>query len=130
VVAGHVQMMFATAASVVGLIKDSKVRPLAVTTRKRTTLLPDLPTVAELGIPGFDATTWHGLVAPAGTSKEIIGTLHYAMTTALEDPAVRKSLTDLGVDIVGSSPREFEAYIQSEIPKWAAVIKASGARLD
>jgi tripartite-type tricarboxylate transporter receptor subunit TctC len=130
VVAGHVQMMFATAASVVGLIKDHKVRPLAVTTRKRTTLLPDLPTVAELGIPGFDATTWHGLVAPAGTSKEIIGTLHHAMTTALEDPAVRKSLTDLGVDIVGSSPREFEAYIQSEIPKWAAVIKASGARLD
>jgi tripartite-type tricarboxylate transporter receptor subunit TctC len=130
VVAGHVQMMFATAASVVGLIKDRKVRPLAVTTRKRTTLLPDLPTVDELGIPGFDATTWHGLVAPAGTSKEIIGTLHHTMTTALEDPAVRKSLTDLGVDIVGGSPREFEAYIQREIPKWAAVIKASGARLD
>jgi tripartite-type tricarboxylate transporter receptor subunit TctC len=130
VVAGHVQMMFATAASAVGLIRDGKVRPLAVTTPKRTTLLPDLPTVAELGIPGFDATTWHGLVAPAGTSKEIIGTLHYAMTTALDDPSVRKSLVDLGVDIVGSSPREFEAYIQSEIPKWAGVIKASGARLD
>jgi len=130
VVAGHVQMMFATAASVVGLIKDGKVRPLAVTTSKRTALMPDLPTVAELGIPGFDATTWHGLVAPAGTSKEIIGALHHAMTTALNDPAVRKSLVDLGVDIVGSSPREFEAYIQSEIPKWAAVIKASGARLE
>jgi tripartite-type tricarboxylate transporter receptor subunit TctC len=130
VIAGHVQMMFATTASVVGLIKDGKVRPLAVTTPKRTTIMPDLPTVAELGIPGFDATTWHGLVAPAGTSKEIIGALHYAMTTALNDPAVRKSLTDLGVDIVASSPKEFEAYIQSEIPKWAAVIKASGARLE
>ena len=130
VVAGHVQMMFATAASVVGLIKDGKVRPLAVTTSKRTALMPDLPTVAELGIPGFDATTWHGLVAPAGTSKEIIGALHHAMTTALNDPGVRKSLTDLGVDIVASSPKEFEAYIQSEIPKWAAVIKASGARLE
>jgi tripartite-type tricarboxylate transporter receptor subunit TctC len=130
VVAGHVQMMFATAASVVGLIKDGKVRPLAVTTSKRTALMPDLPTVAELGIPGFDATTWHGLVAPAGTSKEIIGALHHAITTALNDPGVRKSLTDLGVDIVASSPKEFEAYIQSEIPKWAAVIKASGARLE
>jgi tripartite-type tricarboxylate transporter receptor subunit TctC len=130
VVAGHVQMMFATAASAVGLIKDGKVRPLAVTTPKRTAIMPDLPTVAELGIPGFDATTWHGLVAPAGTSKEIIGALHYAMTTALNDPGVRKSLTDLGVDIVASSPKEFEAYIQSEIPKWAAVIKASGARLE
>jgi tripartite-type tricarboxylate transporter receptor subunit TctC len=130
VVAGHVQMMFATAASAVGLIRDGKVRPLAVTTPKRTVLLPDLPTVAELGIPGFDATTWHGLVAPAGTSKEIIGALHHAMTMALNDPAVRKSLVDLGVDIVASSPREFEAYIQSEIPKWAAVIKASGARIE
>ena len=71
VIAGHVQMMFATAASVVGLIRDHKVRPLAVTTPKRTALLPDIPTVAELGIPGFDATTWHGLVAPAGTSNSV-----------------------------------------------------------
>src|SRR2546423_3677192 len=77
VVAGHVQMMFATAASVVGLIKEGKVRPLAVTTPRRTAVLPDIPTVAEEGIPGFDATTWHGLVAPAGTSNEVIGTLHY-----------------------------------------------------
>ena len=70
VIAGHVQMMFATAASVVGLIKDGKVRALAVTTPKRTALLPELPTVDELGIKGFDATTWHGLVAPAGTPKK------------------------------------------------------------
>jgi tripartite-type tricarboxylate transporter receptor subunit TctC len=130
VVAGHVQMMFATAASVVGLIRDGKVRPLAVTTSKRTALMPDLPTVAELGISGFDATTWHGLVAPAGTSKEIVGTLNHAMVTALDDPAVRKALMDFGVDIVGSTPKDFEAYIQSEIPKWAAVINASGARLE
>ena len=77
--AGHVQMMFATAASVIGLIKNDKVRALAVTTPKRTALLPDLPTVDELGIKGFDATTWHGLVAPAGTPKEIIDTLHFAI---------------------------------------------------
>ena len=130
VIAGHVQMMFATAASVVGLIRDGKVRPLAVTTPKRTAILPDVPTVAELGIPGFDATTWHGLVAPAGASKDVIGALHYGTVTALNDPAVRKSLTDLGVDIVGNSPKEFDAYIKAEIPKWSAVVKASGARLE
>jgi tripartite-type tricarboxylate transporter receptor subunit TctC len=130
VIAGHVHMMFATAASVVGLIRDGKVRPLAVTTPKRTAILPDVPTVAELGIPGFDATTWHGLVAPAGASKDVIGALHYGTVTALNDPAVRKSLMDLGVDIVGNSPKEFDAYIKAEIPKWSAVVKASGARLD
>src|SRR5262249_4064002 len=130
VVAGHVHMMFAPAASVVGLIKDGKVRPLAVTTPKRTAVLPDIPTVAEEGIPGFDATTWHGLVAPAGASSEVIGTLHFALVTALNDPAVKKSLMDLGVDIIGGTPKEFEAYIKAEIPKRPAVIKASGAQLE
>ena len=130
VIAGHVQMMFATAASVVGHIKDGLVRPLAVTTLTRTAVLPDVPTVAELGIAGFDATTWHGLVAPAGTPQAVIETLHRATVTALNDPAVRKALGELGVDLVGSSPAEFSAYIQSEIPKWSAVVKAAGARLD
>jgi len=130
VVAGHVHMMFATAASAVGLIRDGKVRALAVTTPKRTAILPEIPTVAELGIPGFDANTWHGLVAPAGASSEVIGTMHFAVVTALNDPDVRKSLMDLGVDVVGSTPKEFDAYIKAEIPKWSAVVKASGARLD
>jgi tripartite-type tricarboxylate transporter receptor subunit TctC len=130
VIGGHVQMMFATAASVVGHVKDGLVRPLAVTTLKRTAVLPDIPTVAELGIAGFDATTWHGLVAPAGTPLEIVGTLHRATTSALNDPDIRKALGDLGVDIVGSSPKEFAATIKAEIPKWSAVVKAAGARLD
>ena len=105
-------------------------RALAVTTPKRTALLPDLPTVDELGIKGFDATTWHGLVAPAGTPKEIIDTLHFATVEALKDPTTQKSLTDLGVDIVGNAPKEFEAYIKAEIPKWTAVVKQSGAQVD
>jgi len=130
VIAGHVDMMFATAASVVGLIRDGKVRALAVTTPKRTAVMPDIPTVDELGLKGFDATTWHGLVAPAGTPKEIIGTLHFATTEALKDATARKMLTDLGVDLVGSTPREFETYIKAEIPKWAAVVKSSGAHVD
>jgi tripartite-type tricarboxylate transporter receptor subunit TctC len=130
VLAGHVQMMFATAASVIGLIKNGKVRPLAVTTLKRTALLPELPTVDELGIKGFDATTWHGLVAPAGTPKEIIDTLNFATVEALKDPATRKALRVLGVDVVGDSPKEFEAYIKAEIPKWTAVVKQSGAQME
>jgi tripartite-type tricarboxylate transporter receptor subunit TctC len=130
VIAGHVQMMFATAASVVGLIRDGKVRALAVTTPKRTAVMPDLPTVDELGIKGFDATTWHGLVAPAGTPKEIIDTLQFAVVEAVKDSATRESLMQLGVDIVGSTPAEFEAYIKSEIPKWTTVVKNSGAHVD
>lgn len=130
VIAGHVQMMFATAASVVGHIKDGLVRPLAVTTATRTAVLPDVPTVAELGFPGFAATTWHGLVAPAATQPEVIETLHRATVAALADPAVRKALGDLGVDIAGSSPAEFAAYIKAEIPKWRAVVQTAGGKLD
>jgi tripartite-type tricarboxylate transporter receptor subunit TctC len=106
------------------------VRPLAVTTLKRTAALPDIPTIDEQGIRGFDATTWHGLVAPAGTPKDIIATLNRATIEALGDPDVRRALGGLGVDIVGDTPEEFGAYIKAEIPKWAAVIKASGARLE
>ncbi len=127
VISGQDQMMFATAASVVGMIKSGQVRALAVTTLKRTAVLPDIPTVDELGLKGFEATTWHGLVAPEGTPKEIIATLHRAIVAALNDAEVRRSLTDLGVEIIGDSPEEFSAYIQAEIPKWRDVIKASGA---
>ena len=96
----------------------------------RISALPDTPTVDELGIKGFDATTWHGLVAPSGTPREIVETLHFATATALKDPTVRQALADLGVDIAGSKPKEFEAYIKSEIPKWAKVVKASGAKVE
>lgn len=130
VIAGHVDMMFATAASVVGHIKSGQVRALAVTTPKRTAVLPEIATVDELGLKGFDATTWHGLVAPANTPKEIIATLYDATKKTLADPGVQKQLADLGVDIVGNSPQEFSAYIKAEIPKWTAVVKASGASLD
>jgi tripartite-type tricarboxylate transporter receptor subunit TctC len=130
VIAGYVQMMFATAASVVPHIRDGKVRALAVTTLKRTPVLPELATVDELGLKGFDATTWHGLVAPAKTPKEIVTALNRALVAALADPGVQKSLGDLGVDIAGGTPEAFAAYIKTEIPKWTAIVKASGAKLD
>jgi tripartite-type tricarboxylate transporter receptor subunit TctC len=130
VIAGHVHMIFATAASVVPHIKSGKVRALAVTPITRTAVFPELATIDELGLKGFDATTWHGLVAPAKTPREIVVRLHRATVEALQDAQVRKSLTDLGVDIVGNSPEEFSAYIKAEIPKWTAIVKASGAKLD
>jgi tripartite-type tricarboxylate transporter receptor subunit TctC len=130
VIAGHVHMMFATAASVVGHIRAGQVRALAVTTIKRTAVMPDLPTIDELGLKGFDATTWHGLVVQAKTPKDVVATLHRATVAALNDAGVKKQLGDLGVDIVGSTPEEFAAYIKSEIPKWTAIVKASGATLE
>jgi tripartite-type tricarboxylate transporter receptor subunit TctC len=130
VIAGHVQMMFATAASVVPHIRSGKVRALAVTPIKRTAVFPELATMDELGLKGFDATTWHGLVAPSRVPKDVIATLHRATADALKDAAVRKSLENLGVDIVGGTPEEFAAYIKAEIPKWTAIVKASGAKLD
>ena len=129
-IGGHSQLMFATAASVVGHIKGGKVRALAVTTLKRTQILPDIPTMAEAGLPGFEASTWHGLVAPAGTPPPVIAKLHDAAFNALQDTGVQASLSRLGVDIVGNPPERFKAYIAAEVPKWAAIVRASGAKLD
>jgi tripartite-type tricarboxylate transporter receptor subunit TctC len=130
VIAGHVQMMFATASSVMSHIRQGSVRPLAVTTLSHSAVAPDLPTLDELGLKGFDATTWHGLVAPARTPPEVIDLLHRALAAALADAAVTKSLRDLGVDIIGGTPDQFGAYIRSEIPKWSAIVKASGAKIE
>ena len=130
VLAGHVQMGISAIAPVGAHIKSGTLRPLAVTTLVRTALLPDIAPVAELAVPGFEATTWHGLVAPAGTPPDIIATLHKGMMATLNDPDIRKQLTDLGVDVAGNTPEEFGAYIKAEIPKWAAIVKASGASLD
>jgi tripartite-type tricarboxylate transporter receptor subunit TctC len=130
VVAGRDQMMFATAASVIGHIKAGQVKALAVTTLKRTAVLPDVPTMDEAGLKGFDASTWHGLVAPTGTPPEIVAKLHDAAVKALQDPGVQVSLGRLGVDIVGDTPEQFKAYIAAEIPKWTAIVKASGATME
>jgi tripartite-type tricarboxylate transporter receptor subunit TctC len=124
----RIDTVFATAASVVTYVRSGTLRPLAVTTSKRTSLLPDVPTVAELGLPGFEAATWHGLVAPASTPRDVIDTLNRATTEALRDPAVRKSLMDRGVEINSGSPEEFAAYIRSEIPKWAALSRRRARR--
>jgi tripartite-type tricarboxylate transporter receptor subunit TctC len=124
VVGGHVQMMFAPAALVANHVRAGRLRALAVGTVRRSSLLPGVATIDELGHPGFDATTWYGLVAPAGTPKEIIDVLYHSAAAMIQAPAARKIMGDLGIDVVGSSPREFETYIKAQIPKWAPVIKS------
>src|SRR6266851_1591804 len=109
---------------------DAKIDIVHVPYKGAAAVLPDIPTIDELGIKNFDATTWHGLVAPAHTPKDVIATLNRALAAALDDPDVKTSLAALGVDVIGGTPEEFAAYIKSEIPKWAAIIKASGAKLD
>jgi len=129
VVAGHVQMMFSAVSPSKPLMESGKVRGLAVSTLKRTALLPDMPSVAEAAIPGFEATAWHALVAPAKTPPEALATLHKAMMVTLKDPEVAQALTKLGLDIMPTTPEELAAYIKAEIPKWAKIIQASGAKL-
>jgi tripartite-type tricarboxylate transporter receptor subunit TctC len=123
-------MMFATTSGVMGFLKAGQVRPLVVTMLKRSASLPDVPTMDESALPGFEATTWHGFVAPVGTPPTVIDTLHRAMLEVLKDLDVQQKLAALGVDIAPGSPDEFAAYIKAEIPKWAAVIKASGAKVE
>jgi tripartite-type tricarboxylate transporter receptor subunit TctC len=130
IIAGHVQMMFASVSPTKPQIESGKLRALAVTTLKRTALLPDVGSVAELAIPNFEATAWHALVAPAGLPKDVLATVHRGMMETLKDPATSKQLTGLGLDIMPSTPEALAAYIKAEIPKWSALIKASGAKLE
>ncbi len=124
VVGGHVKMMFAPAALVQYHIRSGRLRALGVATAARSPLLPNVATLDELGLAGFDATTWYGLAAPLGTPKEVIDILYHSTGAVLEDPAARRIMRGLGIDTVGNSPREFESYIRAQIPKWAAVIKS------
>ena len=130
VIGGHVPMAFNPPSPLMPHIQSGAIRPIAITTLSRTAALPDLPTIAELGFPGFEATTWHGFVAPAGTPKDVVAALHRAINATLNDPATRKRLTELGVDIVTRTPEEFRGYIKSEIPKWAKIVKAAGVPME
>lgn len=129
-IAGQTQLMFATSLSVMPHIKANRVRALAVTTAKRARVMPELPTIAEAGVPGFEASTWHGVLVPAGTPAAIVNKLNAEIVRMLQLPDVRERLGTLGAEIVGSTPREFAEHIQREIPKWAKVIKDAGVRLD
>ena len=129
-IAGQTQLMFATALSVVPYIKANRVRALGVTTAKRSRSVPDVPTIAEAGVPGFEASTWHGVLVPAGTPVAIVDRLNAEINRTLQQADVRDRLAALGAEIVGGTPKEFADHIQREIPKWAKVIKTAGVQVE
>ena len=129
-VGGQLQVMFDAYASSGPFIKDGKVRLLAVTTAQRSKSLPDTPTVAESGLPGYEAMPWLGLVAPAKTPAAAVNRLYTELSEVLKEPDVQARFRSLGLDIIGSKPEEFSAFLRNDIVKWAKVIKDSGAKAD
>jgi tripartite-type tricarboxylate transporter receptor subunit TctC len=120
---GQIPTMFLDLAAGAPQIKGGKIRALGVASPKRIAALPDLPTLAESGLPGFEAWAWQGLVAPAGTPPEVVAKLGAEYARAIGDPGIRQKIVDAGVDPLQSSPREFTDYIRSEQEKWAKVVK-------
>jgi tripartite-type tricarboxylate transporter receptor subunit TctC len=127
---GRVTMMFSITTVALPLAREGKLRALAVTSSRRSSAAPELPTIAESGYPSFEVTLWQGLLAPARTPAKIVGKLHLETVKALALPDLRAKLTDLGMEGIGNSPHEFAAVIKSEIPRWAKAIKESGIKLE
>ncbi len=127
-VAGHVPVMMPNMLSAQPHIKTGRLRALGVTGIKRAPGAEDIPTIAEAGVPGYEAVQWYGVLAPAATPRDIITKLHAGVVRALQNPDVRQRLLNDGAEPVGSSPEEFAAYLRTETTKWAQVIKAAGIK--
>lgn len=129
-IGGQVQMMFPTALVAVMQVKAGKLRAIGVTSAARASILPDVPTIAESGLPGFEAVSWHGVLMPANTPRPILMRLHGEVVKALMQPDSKERLNSQGLDVVGSSPEDFAAYIKSERAKYDKVIRAAGLKAD
>lgn len=127
---GEAALLFENLISVGAHIKSGKLRVLAVGASKRSSALPDVPTVAEAGVPGYDMVLWFGVLAPAGTPAAAVKTIHREIANILKVPDVRSRLATQGADPVASAPAEFDAFIKSEIAKWAKVVKENGLKVD
>jgi tripartite-type tricarboxylate transporter receptor subunit TctC len=127
---GQTQFMIDTINTVLPYVRDNRLRGLAVTSAKRSPLLPDLPTLAEAGISGFEAAAWQGIVVPTGTPNEIVQKLNAEVNKALMHPDIRSRLATQGADILGGTPAEYAAYLRSEMPRWAKAVKDSGAKAE
>ena len=128
--AGEVQLIFEGLVTLLPQIRAGRLRALAITGMARDPALPDVPTVAEAGLPEFQVNFWSGLVAPAGTSQEVVGALNTALRKALATAAARETLTRFGLVAAGNTPTEFSRFIEAEIARWEKAILASGAKLD
>lgn len=127
---GRVQVYFVNMLAGIPHVRSGKLRPLAVTALQRSPVLPDIPTLSEAGVPGYEAVAWYGIFVPAGTSKEVIGRLNSEIGKILAAPDIRDRLASEGAEPVGSTPEQFAAFIAGEISKWAKIIKEAGIRAD
>ena len=127
---GQVQIMFDNLPSALPLIKAGKLRAIAVTSLKRAPALPDVPTISESGLPGFEASSWFGVLAPAGTPSPIVAKINADVNKWLQSPEAREQLLAQGANAAGGTPEQFAAHIRAETEKWAKVVKASGAKAD
>ena len=127
---GQVQVMMNSAVSMLPLVRNGKLRGIATTGARRLTTLPEMPTVAESGVTGYEAASWYGILAPAQTPRPVIDTLNREIVAIMRRPELRERLIADGAEPVGNTPEEFAAYIKRELPRWAAVIKAAGIRPD
>ncbi len=130
VVAGRVQFFFSSIPSGLPLVRDRKVKALAVTSLKRSAIVPDMPTIAEKGVPGYESVNWYSILAPAGTPPAIIARLHADTVKAIGAPEMRKRLLELGAEGVTNSPAELALYVRSEVAKWGKVIRAAGIKME
>ncbi|MEY2809791.1 MAG: putative extra-cytoplasmic solute receptor [Pseudomonadota bacterium] len=127
---GQTQFMIDTINTVLPYVRDGRLRGLAVSSMKRSSVLPDLPTLHESGLSGFDAAAWQGIVAPAATSSDIVQRLNAEVNKALAHPEVRAKLAAQGADVLGGTSAEYAAHLRSELPRWAKAVKDSGAKAD
>lgn len=130
VLAGRVSMTFDSYAVYAEHIRSGKVRALGVTSLKRMSALPDVPAIAEAGLPGYDVSNWLGLLAPRGTPAAVVDRLHGAVVRGMADESARRRLAGMGIEATSSTPAEFADLVRTEIPKWEAVVKKSGATVD
>jgi tripartite-type tricarboxylate transporter receptor subunit TctC len=128
--AGHVLVSLATAPSAVQNVKTGKVKALGVSTRQRIPALPDVPTITESGLPGYEASGFFGLVGPAGLPTAIINKINASVVKIIREPAMSKYLSDQGADPMTSTPAEYSTLIRDEVEKWGKVVKATGAQID
>jgi tripartite-type tricarboxylate transporter receptor subunit TctC len=130
VIGGHVQMMFDAITTMAENVKAGQVRALGTSASKRSTVLPDVPTIAEAGVPGYDSTIWLGIMAPAGTPQPIVDKLNAEINKAINRPDVREQWDKQGAVPLVMSPAEFDKYLRADIEKWAGVVKASGIKAE
>ena len=130
IVGGEVSTLFATIPSAIGYFKSGKLRPLGVSSAKRNSALPELPTVAEAGVPGYEAIEWQGVMVPTGTPRDVIARLNQAFVKVTSMPDVKEKVTSLGSDLVAGTPEEFDQFVKRELAVWSKVVKDVGIKID